>query len=97
MTSPWSNNFKVILNKKVLTKQTDCEEHQRYVVPVEGEPPGHPAQQQDPEEEEGGHVEEGVDPIDDALLRSPVDDEQLKFELWDQITRIYKVMELHVL
>ena len=45
---------------------------------MEGQPSRHPSQQEDPEEEEGGHVEEGVDAIDDALLWNPADDEQLK-------------------
>jgi len=64
-------------HKNSQTHGADSECCERYLVPVEGEPPRHPAQQQQPEEEEGGHVEERVHLVARAALALPADDEEL--------------------
>ncbi len=44
---------------------------------MQGEPPGHPAEKQDAEEDEGGYVEERVVSIRQAGLWNPGNDEKL--------------------
>ena len=53
------------------------EEGEGDLIPVDGEPPCHPAEQQDPEEEEGSHVEQRVALVAQRGLRLPGDDEEL--------------------
>jgi hypothetical protein len=45
---------------------------------VKRQPPGHPAEQQNPEEDESGHVQQRVVSVHQPLLRNCGNDEKLK-------------------
>ena len=48
------------------------------MIPMHGEPSGHPAQEQDPEEDKGSDVQQGVVPVQQPVLWISGDDEKLK-------------------
>ena len=86
MTINWSRIFDLlkwwilirhIYFKNGFTERTDGEEENGHVVSVQGEPSGHPAEKKDAEEDEGGHVEEGVVAVRQAGLWDTGDDEKL--------------------
>ena len=48
------------------------------MITMQGQPSGHPAQEQDSKKDEGAHVQEGVVAVQQPVLRIAGDDEKLK-------------------